>query len=153
MYEQMSFDISLDSGREVQENILMAIDFAGRQISEENTKHVESKHEGYGIAAEKANSLNNAVKGVSESMKQFLRILSADEGDAISAASSLKNAATLAAVEAVLLAANADKIMNDLYRAESSRLTPLEEYIADQEQFEEAGEAADDEGQEDEENE
>ena len=79
------------------------------------------------------------MKKVSDDMKLFLRILPAGSSEAISAASSLKNSAIEAAFEAVKLAANADKIMNDLYKVAQSETTPMEDYLEDQDgEFEEA---------------
>ena len=73
-------------------------------------------------------------------MKTFLRILPAGDREAIDAASSLKNAAIEAVYEAVLLAANADKVMNDLYEIARDEVSPLEAYAEEQEKagFEEA---------------
>lgn len=83
--------------------------------------------------------LDSAMKKVSDDMKLFLRILPAGSSEAISAASSLKNSAIEAAFEAVKLAANADKIMNDLYKVAQSETTPMEDYLEDQDgEFEEA---------------
>lgn len=139
-YEQMSFDVSLESERELKDNVMMAVEFACKQVDREAWKQVESRHEGYGIVAERMNALSNSMKVVSDSMKTFLRILPAGDRDAIDTASSLKNAAIEAVYEAVLLAANADKVMNDLYEIVKDEVSPLEEYAESQkdEGFEEA---------------
>lgn len=139
-YEQMSFDVSLESERELKDNVMMAVEFACKQVDREARKQVESRHEGYGIVAERMNALSNSMKVVSDSMKTFLRILPAGDRDAIDTASSLKNAAIEAVYEAVLLAANADKVMNDLYEIVKDEVSPLEEYAESQkdEGFEEA---------------
>lgn len=72
-------------------------------------------------------------------MKDFLRILPADDdAKAVEAASSLKNAATQLVLDATKLAAQADRIMHDLYDEVSSYTTPMEDYIAG---FEDAGES------------
>ena len=82
-------------------------------------------------------------------MKLFLRILPAGSGEAISAASSLKNSAIEVAFEAVKLAANADKVMNDLYTVAQNETTPIEDYLEDQdEEFEEAEEQKSEEAEE-----
>lgn len=134
-YEQMELDVTLSGERELKDNVSLAVEFACRQIAAQNQKVVESNHEGYGIAAEGKVALDSAMKKVSDDMKLFLRILPAGSSEAISAASSLKNSA----IEAVKLAANADKIMNDLYKVAQSESTPIEEYLEDQdEEFEEA---------------
>ena len=139
-YTQMSFDVSLESERELKDNVMMAVEFACKQVDREAGKQVESRHEGYGIAAERMNALSNSMKVVGDSMKTFLRILPAGDREAIDAASSLKNAAIEAVYEAVLLAANADKVMNDLYEIARDEVSPLEAYAQEQENagFEEA---------------
>lgn len=139
-YTQMSFDVSLESERELKDNVMVAVEFACKQVDREACKQVESRHEGYGIAAERMNSLSNSMKVVGDSMKTFLRILPAGDREAIDAASSLKNAAIEAVYEAVLLAANADKVMNDLYEIARDEVSPLEAYAQEQENagFEEA---------------
>lgn len=139
-YTQMSFDVSLESERELKDNVMVAVEFACKQVDREAGKQVESRHEGYGIAAERMNALSNSMKVVGDSMKTFLRILPAGDREAIDAASSLKNAAIEAVYEAVLLAANADKVMNDLYEIARDEVSPLEAYAEAQENagFEEA---------------
>ena len=74
-------------------------------------------------------------KKVDESMKDFLRILPTED-DAKEAASSLKNAATGLVLQATKLAAQADRIMHDLYDEVSSYTTPVEDYLEGQ--FEDA---------------
>lgn len=148
-YEQMEFDVTLSGDRELEDNVGIAVEFACRQVAAENRKTVESNHEGYGIAAEGKVTLDSAMKKVSDDMKLFLRILPAGSGESISAASSLKNSAIEVAFEAVKLAANADKIMNDLYKVAQSETTPIEDYLEDQdEEFEEAEEQKSEEAEE-----
>lgn len=72
-------------------------------------------------------------------MKDFLRILPADDdAKAVEAASSLKNAATQLVLDATKLAAQADRIMHDLYDEVSSYTTPMEDYLAGFEDAEES---------------
>lgn len=139
-YTQTSFDVSLESERELKDNVMVAIEFACKQVDREARKQVESRHEGYGIASERMNALSNSMKVVGDSMKTFLRILPAGDREAIDAASILKNAAIEAVYEAVLLAANADKVMNDLYEIAREEVSPLEAYAEAQEneEFEES---------------
>lgn len=140
-YEQMELDVTLSGERELKDNVSLAVEFACHQVAEQSRKTVESNHEGYGIAAECKTALDFAAKKVSDDMKFFLRILPAGSSEAISAASSLKNSAIDVAFEAVKLAANADRVMNDLYKVAQSESTPIEEYMEDQdEEFEEAEE-------------
>lgn len=131
-YEQMELDVTLTCDRELKDNVELAAEFACRQVAAQNQKAVESIHEGYGIATEGKVSLDSAMKKVSDDMKLFLRILPAGSSEAISVSSSLKNSAIEVAFEAVKLAANADKVMNDLYKAAQSETTPMEDYLKDQ---------------------
>ena len=76
-------------------------------------------------------------KKVDESMKDFLHILpTEDDAKAVEAASSLKNAATGLVLQATKLAAQADRIMHDLYDEVSSYTAPVEDYLEGQ--FEDA---------------
>lgn len=69
--------------------------------------------------------------------QDFLRILpTEDDAKAVEAASSLKNAATGLVLQATKLAAQADRIMHDLYDEVSSYTTPVEDYLEGQ--FEDA---------------
>ena len=148
-YEQMELDVNLSGERELKDNVSLAVEFACQQVAEQSQKTVESNHEGYGIAADGKVALDSAMKKVSDDMKLFLRILPAGSSEAISAASSLKNSAIEVAFEAVKLAANADRIMNDLYNVAQSESTPIEEYLEDQdEEFEEAEEQDPEEAEE-----
>lgn len=150
-YEQMEFDVTLSGDRELKDNVGIAVGFACRQVAAENSKTVESNHEGYGIAAEGKVALDSAMKKVSDDMKLFLRILPAGSREAISAANSLKNSAIEVAFEAVKLAANANKVMNDLYTVAQSETTPIEDYLNEQDgEFEEAAEQDPEEAQEEE---
>ena len=140
-YEQLEFDVTLTKDRELKDNVGIAVEFACSQVAAENSKVVESNHEGYGIAAECKVSLDAAMKQVGDGMKLFLRILPAGASEAISAANSLKNSAIEVAYEAVKLAANADKIMNDLYKVAQGESSPIEDYLEEKEgEFEEAKE-------------
>lgn len=51
-YEQMEFDVRLESDRDIQENVSLAIDFACKQVQHERPKTIENRHEAYGILAE-----------------------------------------------------------------------------------------------------
>lgn len=133
-YEQLEFDVTLSGERKLRDNVGVAVEFACKQVAAENQKIVESNHEGYGIAAEGKVSLDAAMKKVSDDMKLFLKILPAGS----SAASGLKNSAIEVAFEAVKLAANADRIMNDLYAMAQGEPTPIEKYLNQNEEFEEA---------------
>ena len=139
MMEQLEFDCRLESERELEENVNIALEFACKQVKETSKSKVSNRHDGYGIASEYYATMKTRQKKVDESMKDFLRILPADDdAKAVEAASSLKNAATQLVLDATKLAAQADRIMHDLYDEVSSYTTPMEDYLAGFEDAEES---------------
>ena len=135
--EQLEFDCRLESERELEENVNIALEFACKQVKETSKSKVSNRHDGYGIASEFYAGMKLDQKKVDESMKDFLRILpTEDDAKAVEAASSLKNAATGLVLQATKLAAQADRIMHDLYDEVSSYTTPVEDYLEGQ--FEDA---------------
>lgn len=109
----------------------------GELIKETSKSKVSNRHDGYGIASEFYAGMKLDQKKVDESMKDFLRILpTEDDAKAVEAASSLKNAATGLVLQATKLAAQADRIMHDLYEEVSNYTTPVEDYLEGQ--FEDA---------------
>ena len=142
-YEQMEFDVRLESDRNLQGNVNLSIDFACRQILQERPRTIENRHEAYGILAEQYAEVQKGMKEVSDSFKKYALILPVDDRAAVEASNSIVNAATKAVYETVRLVALANKSMNDLYKNSASENTPLEDYMEDQEEdeFEEAEEA------------
>lgn len=135
--EQLEFDCRLESERELEENVNIALEFACKQVKEISKSKVSNRHDGYGIASEFYAGIKLDQKKVDESMKDFLRILpTEDDAKAVEAASSLKNAATGLVLQATKLAAQADRIMHDLYDEVSNYTTPVEDYLEGQ--FEDA---------------
>lgn len=151
-YDQMEFDVTLDSVRELKENVNVAIDFACRQLRTKNLPIVVSRHEGYGILVEQVGVLNASQKLIGEGMKNYTAVLAAGESDAVSAASKVYNAACMVALEAMQVASQASRVMEDLYRNQPEEKTPMEEYLdgnQEEDGFEEA-EMEDDEGEDEE---
>lgn len=142
-YEQMEFDVRLESDRCLQENVNLAIDFACKQVQQERQKPIENRHEAYGILAEQYARVQKSMKDVNDSFKKYALILPLDDAAAVEASNSIVNAATEAVYEAVELVALANKAMQDLYRNSSRESTPLEDYMEEQENdgFEEAEDA------------
>lgn len=107
--EQLEFDCRLESERELEENVNIALEFACKQVKETSKSKVSNRHDGYGIASEFYAGMKLDQKKVDESMKDFLRILpTEDDAKAVEAASSLKNAATGLVLQATKLAAQAE---------------------------------------------
>lgn len=89
---------------------------------------VKNRHEGYGIAAEGYSALQGKMKSVKTDMDDLLKLLPNGDGDVLNVIGSLYNSAVEVAVEAIKLAAQSQRIMDDLYYGES-RPTPLEELM------------------------
>lgn len=135
--EQLEFDCRLESERELEEKRKHRPGICLQAGQGNQKSKVLNRHDGYGIASEFYAGMKLDQKKVDESMKDFLRILpTEDDAKAVEAASSLKNAATGLALQATKLAAQADRIMHDLYDEVSSYTTPVEDYLEGQ--FEDA---------------
>lgn len=131
-YDQMEFDLTLESERSLKDNVQKVIKFALEQIMEHNhPEQVRNRHEGYGIAAECYSSLQGRVKAANGEMQTMLKLLPNGEGDILNVVGSLYNSAAEIAVEAIKLAAQSQRILDDLYYGESK--TPIEDYIEGQE--------------------
>lgn len=128
-YEQMELDVTLESDRDLKENMQAAAKFALNQIKEyQNPSSVKNRHEGYGIAAEGYSALQGKMKSAKTDMDDLLKLLPNGDGDVLNVVGSLYNSSVEVAVEAIKLAAQSQRIMDDLYYGES-RTTPLEEYL------------------------
>lgn len=135
-YNQMEFDLTLESERSLKDNVQKVIKFALEQIMEyDHPEQVRNRHEGYGIAAECYSSLQGRVKAANGEMQTMLKLLPNGEGDILNVVGSLYNSAAEIAVEAIKLAAQFQRILDDLYYGESK--TPIEDYIEGQEAAEE----------------
>lgn len=85
--EQLEFDCRLESERELEENVNIALEFACKQVKETSKSKVSNRHDGYGIASEFYAGMKLDQKKVDESMKDFLRILpTEDDAKAVEAA-------------------------------------------------------------------
>lgn len=124
-YEQMEMDFTLERDRNLKTNIETVAKFAGYQLEDEcAVSTIRNKHEAYGVAAENFSKLGATIKNVSTDMGTFLKILQSQDADCVSVAGSLYNSSIEVAQAAIVLAAHANRIMNDLYYK-----TPVEEYI------------------------
>lgn len=140
-YDQMEFDLTLESERSLKDNVQKVIKFALEQIMEyDHPEQVRNRHEGYGIAAEGYSALQQKVKAANGEMQTMLKLLPNGEGDILNVVGSLYNSAAEIAVEAIKLAAQSQRILDDLYYGESK--TPIEEYIEGQEAAEDGFEEA-----------
>lgn len=134
-YEQMEIDVTLES--DLKENMQAAAKFALGQIMEyTHPTKVKNRHEGYGIAAEGYSALQGKMKSAKTDMDDLLKLLPNGDGDVLNVIGSLYNSSVEVAVEAIKLAAQSQRITDDLYYGES-RPTPLEELMDADEQEDE----------------
>lgn len=127
-YEQMEIDTTLESDRSLKDNVQIIIKFALGQIMEyDHPEQVRNRHEGYGIAAEGYSALGQKVKTANGDMQTMLKLLPNGDGDILNVVGSLYNSAAEIAVEAIKLAAQSQRILNDLYYGESK--APMDEYL------------------------
>lgn len=127
-YEQMEIDVTLQSDRSLKDNMQAAAKFALGQLMEyDHPDPVKNRHEGYGIAAEGFSSLQQKMKNANGDMQTMLKLLPSGEGDIINVVGSLYNSSVEIAMDAIKLAAQSQRILNDLYYGEEK--TPIEEYL------------------------
>ena len=103
-YEQMEIDITLESDRDLKENMQATAKFALGQIMEyQHPTKVKNRHEGYGIAAEGYASLQGKMKSTKTDMDDLLKLLPNGDGDVLNVIGSLYNSAVEVAVESIKL--------------------------------------------------
>ena len=153
-YEQMEIDVRLESEKDLKTNVGKVIKFfydKRRMEAEESgwpLKRVESKHEGYGIAAEAYSKIGAKVKCLKNGMETYLKLLQIKGEDCVSICGDIYAQALELAMEAIGMAADATWILNDLYYGYDSR-TAIEQALAKMEaqdgqdgaEFEEAEES------------
>lgn len=131
MYDQMELDLHLEYERNLKDNLNTVAKFAGEQMRQDLAeqgrplKTVESKQEAYGIAAQQYVKVQAKGKLLKGQMDDFLKLLDAD-GEATTVAGTIYNAAIELSQEAILMAAQASRILADLYYQTS---TPIEDYL------------------------
>lgn len=146
-YEQMEIDVRLDSERDLKDNVSRVIQFAyaKRKLEAETSgrpiQAVRNKHEGYGIAAEAWNKIQIKEKDIKNGMGDYLALLQVKGEESLQCCARLYDAALNLAVEAINMAADMNRVLNDLYYGTPK--TPLEEYADELEEsadaeFEEA---------------
>lgn len=138
-YEQMEIDVRLESEKSLKDNVSKVIQFTydKRNLeAEENGKPippVRNKHEGYGIAAEAWSKIQFKEKDIKNGMGDYLALLQVQGEDAVQQCGRLYDAAMNLAVEAIGMAADMNRILNDLYYGVSDK-TPLDEYAEELEE-------------------
>lgn len=141
---QYQLDCRLDSERDLEENVSIMITFAHKQLeSKVGDNVVKNRYEGYGILSEQFAGLSRKLKEVGSGMAMFLRIMPLGDTRAIDAVASIENSLADVIKQAVQMAAEAHRINDDLYHNVPLETTPLEDYMAENDGFEEVGGALD----------
>ena len=141
---QMAIDMTLDSERDMKDNLNTIIEFRLQTLlgACPPPSDVRNRHEAYGIAAENFCQVEAGIKKIRGDMSLLLSTLGDSNRPALEAVGSLLNSATLAAMDVITMAAEMKRTMTDLYAAERSEPTPLEE-VVEEAGFEEAEELED----------
>ena len=136
---QMAIDMTLASDRDMAYNLNTIIEFRLRTLlgAYPPPSDVRNRHEAYGIAAENFCQVEASIKKIRGDMTKLLSTLGDVNLPALEAVGALLNSTTLAAMDVITMAAEMKKAMTDLYAAEQSEPTPLEE-LSEDNGFEEA---------------
>ena len=135
-YEQMEIDVRLESEKDLKTNVGKVIKFFydKRRLEAEESgfplKQVESKHEGYGIAAEAFCKIGVKQKALKRGMDDYLSLLQVRSEDGVNICGDIYSQALELAMEAIGMAADATRILNDLYYGYDNQ-TPIEQAIAE----------------------
>ena len=138
-YEQMEIDLRLDYEKDLKTNIATVTKFTGQKMAEdlENVgrplTQIRTKQEAYGVAAQQFVKVGQKQKALKGEMDDFLKSLESD-GEATQIAGALYNSGIELAQEAVIMAAHAKRILEDLYYGTT---TPMEDYMASLEEGDE----------------
>lgn len=138
-YEQMELDLRLDYEKDLKTNIATVTKFTGQKMAEdlENVgrplTQIRTKQEAYGVAAQQFVKVSQKQKALKGEMDDFLKSLESD-GEATQIAGALYNSGIELAQEAVIMAAHAKRILEDLYYGTT---TPMEDYMASLEEGDE----------------
>lgn len=133
-FEQMYMDLRLQWERTLRDNVTTVIKFAyeQRKIEKEEAGDpmppVNNKHEGYGIAAEAYSRILADMKMMKKGMDDYVGELGSQGSDATNDAASLYATAMNLAIDAIGMAADMTRILNDLYYQDNRAATPIEEW-------------------------
>ena len=136
-YEQYEIDLRFDYERDLKTNIATTAKFAGRKMAEDMEAvgrplaTIRNTQEAYGVAAQQFVRVLGKMKIMKGEMNDFLKILDGDTG-AAQVAGALYNSGIELAQEAVVMAAQAHRIMEDLYYGQT---TPLEDMADDEDDY------------------
>ena len=131
-YRQIELDLRLDYERGLKDNIATVTKFAGQKMAEDLQEEgrpltaVRTKQEAYGVLAQQFVRVSGKMRLLKGGMNDYLKALDGDS-EAGQITASLYNSAVEMAQEAVIFAAHAKRILEDLYYGQT---TPIEDALA-----------------------
>ena len=136
-YGQFQMDCRLTSERTIEENVNVMIEFATELRKDQvGEVKVRNRHEGYGLLADAHQNVIKAMKSLKDGMGDLLDSLAMNDSVAVDKTESVANALADVIHTATIMAAEAKRVSNDLYK-ENWNPTPIEQAIAEEDGFEE----------------
>ncbi|MDE7243553.1 MAG: hypothetical protein K2O18_06200 [Oscillospiraceae bacterium] len=119
--EQMQLDMTLQAERDISENVRTAVEFTQMKLLASNPppSRVRNRHEVYGIVAENYAEVAGSMKRIKKDMDTLLGTLGDINRPALEAVSSICNDTLTVAIAVVIMAAEMQRTLSDLYEAEN----------------------------------
>jgi len=119
--EQLQLDMTLQVEKDINANIRTAVEFTGMKLlnSYPPPSKVRNRHEAFGIVAENYAKVTGLTKRIKGDMDTLLGTLGDVNRPALEAVSSICNDSLDAAVAVIIMAAEMQRTLSDLYTAEN----------------------------------
>ena len=145
-YEQMEIDTRNDLEKALADLTVESVDDALTLIqkncdtSNDNLmpQTIRNRYEAYGVAAEQTAGIDAAVKTIRKDVQGLLDTLPDPNRSAVEATGSIFNSIVAAAGKLIQAAAIMKRTTNHLYTVEADRPTPLDDWAASEQDYQEA---------------
>ena len=119
--DQLQLDMTLKVERDIGDNVRTAVDFTKLKLlsSYPPPSRVRNRHEAFGIVAENHAKVSGCMKRIKVDMDTLLATLGDIDRPALDAVSSICNDTLDTAVAVVIMAAEMQRTLSDLYEAEN----------------------------------
>lgn len=119
-YEQTEMDLRSQLAQRLAEIAARATSDAQNAVTGTQPSFVRSRHEAYGIAAEHYGKAAASLKDAKDSMAKLLATPSNPAASAVEAVSSLCSSSETLAMDAILMAAEMRRVLDNLYVTEEA---------------------------------
>ena len=141
--DRLQLDMTLKLERDISENVRTAVEFTQMKLLAASSlppSRVRNRHEAYGIVAENYAEVAGSMKRIKKDMDTLLGTLGDINRPALEAVSSICNDTLTVATAVVIMAAEMQRTLSDLYDAENEETHyPMDDLTeADGDGFEEA---------------